>query len=1021
MPHHSTLFAAVTAAIISLSPLNAAAVKTGGTPAASEHRFGATLTQTPLTFVPNRGQWPKNVYFRTESHGATAWIGAGSVWYSFVRETSVGPSQFESDVRSLVRAGHDCGQPERLNVTVSFEGALTPAAVGEAELSGVTNYFIGRDPAKWQTNVPTYASVRLDGIYPGIDVRYYTINEQLEYDFIVAPQADYHQIRLNYSGVRRMEVSSSGDLNIETEWNTVTEHRPIIFQEANGERIPVEGEYALTGDRSVSFNLKNYDKSLPLIIDPAISYSTFLGGVANDNGGAIAVDSAGNMYVVGSTRSWDFPADQGYDSVFNATDSVDVFVSKFSPDGQTLLFSTFVGGTGNDYGYGLKLGAGNEVAIVGYTRSSNFPTTVAGDTSFGGGMFDAFAARLSASGDSLIWSSYIGGSSNDYAFGVAVDASGNVCVVGATSSSDFPTKFAYDTSANGLNDIFAAKLAAADGALDYATYMGGLQNDFGLGITVDASGRAYITGYTESLIFPCINALDSTLNGTLADIVVAKFGQRSDTLLFSTLIGSAGADLARAIEWVSPNTLWVAGQTGSSNFPVPSPYDGTFNGGTYDAILMKLTADGSSYTTGTYLGGMGDENAIDLAVDPAGEVFLTGTTTSNDFPLVNAFQLSYQTAGDAFLAKFNSGATSLLFSSYLGGQSVDNSYSVDVNANGSAYLTGETSSANFPKVNPWDAFFGGQFDAFITIVSFDSDGDGVEDAHDNCVFTSNPGQEDADGDLVGDVCDNCQNTINANQANADGDAFGDLCDVCPNDANNDIDGDGVCGNVDNCPSLSNPLQEDSNNNGIGDKCETGYTVPGTNVAITYGGITVTFPTVTTAGVTEIIIGVTGLPQPDGYVIQPAAGPLGYEVKTTAGFTGTPVVCLNYNPGQISGSESTLKWLRYQSGNTWTNVTGAGYPNVSTNYICGTTTLGTFALAQAGSCCVSPVGNIDCDPANSIDISDLTALIDNLFVSFTPLCCTKEANVDGAGGIDIADLTFFIDHLFITFVALGNCQ
>jgi hypothetical protein len=631
-------------------------------------------------------------------------------------------------------------------------------AVGADELPGKANYFIGNDPKKWRSNVPTFAKVKYHGVYPGVDLVYYgNQSGQLEYDFVVAPGADPSAISLAVDAARqpgsRKKAAASGQCKIDPNGDLVAHvdaddevrfHKPLVYQEqesgvrsqkseaknetrksktenrnpANRQssienRQSVEGRFVLDAENHIHFALGAYDHTQPLVIDPTLVYSTYLGGSGNDAGQGIAVDSSGNVYVTGSTTSIDFPLMNPLQAG-NAGDS-DVFVAKLSADGSALLYSTYLGGSANDYGKGIAIDSSGNAYVTGQTASTNFPLMNPFQANLACAYGNAFVAKLNSTGSALVYSTYLGGSGDSYENGdsgdsIAVDSSGNAWVTGWTNSpSDFPhTANAYQASLGGNQNqnAFVTEMNPTGSALVYSTYLGGRGYDWGNGIAVDSSGNAYVTGNTNTGGFPTTNTILTYQPPTdgYDDVFVAKFNSTTSALVYSTLVGGSGDDDALAIATDSAGDAFVAGKTDSSNFPTVNPTQG-FNGcscGTaFDAFVFELNPSGSSLLFSTYLGGSSDDEAEGVAVDSSGNVYVTGATESDDFPVVNPLA-GTATGGtnSGFVAKLNPAASPVLvYSSYLSGPSAT-TYGAGIAADSSsnAYVTGAT-GGGLPTVN----------------------------------------------------------------------------------------------------------------------------------------------------------------------------------------------------------------------------------------------------------------------------------------------------------------------------------
>lgn len=609
-------------------------------------------------------------------------------------------------------------------------------ATGRVELPGKSNYFIGNNPAKWRTNVPNYAKVEYGEVWPGVDLVYYGNQRQLEYDFIVAPGADPRQIRLSFEGMEKLEIKAQGDLALSVAGGEVNFQKPFIYQEVNGARQEVTGSYALIG-KQVAFQLGEYDATRPLVIDPVLVYSTYFGGSNSEEGRGIAVDSAGNVYITGWTFSTNFPTASAFK---NTSTGWDVFVTKLNPDGSELVYSTYLGGNDPtpgsfdpEYGYGIAVDSQGNAYVTGRTQSRNFPTTPSAYnrtcTSASGGVCDdAFVSKLNPAGNGLVYSTYLGSTSTDEGYGIAVDSQGNACVTGITRAADFPTTpGAFDTSFNGRNDYFVTKFNPAGSALVYSTYLGGRLDESGVSdIAVDADGNAWVTGTTESPDYPTTPGAFDTTCGTdgqcnplgssnLSDVVVTKLNPAGSALVYSTFLGGRFADKGRAIQVDAAGHAYVTGE-GPPDFPTtPGAFKTTSL--TIDGFVTKFNPAGSSLVYSTFLTGDNILSTYDLAVDFAGNAWVTGITASTSLPVINPTQSTLGGAFDAFVMRLNATGSALTYSTYLGGTASDYGYGIAVDAAGNAYVAGTTASTNFPTKMPLQPNKAGGDDVFITKIS----------------------------------------------------------------------------------------------------------------------------------------------------------------------------------------------------------------------------------------------------------------------------------------------------------------
>jgi hypothetical protein len=673
------------------------------------------LAALPLCFTENRGQWDEKDLFKAEAGGATFWFCRDEVVYQFTRDTdqliedgmSHGP---DMPAGMPNKFNHPRYKKESMVLRVQFMGVNPDAEImTDGRLSHNNNYFIGNIPSKWATDVPNYSSITYKDIYAGIDLTYHGDGKGMKYDFIVNPGSDISKIRIKYDGVDDLDVTIQGDLEAQTRFGPVYERIPQIYQEIDGQKRGISGHYILRESGTFGFALEDgFNPVYQVVIDPELVYSTYLGGNNDDFGEGIAVDGSGNAYVTGDTYSSDFPTVNPYDGSLN--DSFDVFIAKLNSAGNAMLYSTYLGGSADDRARGIAVDGSGNTYVTGFTHSSNFPTVNPYGWSLNGSC-DVFVAKLNAAGNDLSYSTYLGGSSNDGGLSISIDNSGQAFVTGYTYSSDFPMVNPYDGSFNGSYDVFATKLNAAGNNLSYSTYLGGNSNDAGYGITVDGSGQAYVTGFTGSYDFPTVNPYEGS-KSALYDVFVTKLSSTGNSLIYSTFLGGSNYDEGNSIAVDDSGQAYVTGFTASYEFPMVNPYDGSWNGGT-DAFAAKFNSAGNNLLYSTYLGGINLDAGYDIAVDNSGQAHVTGVTSSSDFPIQNPFQ-TYQESNDAFMIELSLSGNSLIYSTYLGGSNNDYCSSVDVDSSGNVYMTGSTNSSDFPTtLGAFDISYNGGYDVFV--------------------------------------------------------------------------------------------------------------------------------------------------------------------------------------------------------------------------------------------------------------------------------------------------------------------
>ena len=698
---------------------------TAATPKQTPQLTKESYDGLPLSFEPNRGQAAAETKFLSRGTGYQLALKNDGAVLKLRQRTQRAASArtensapFVSDANASPQAARPAhaarvAPAPMIELGMKLVGAnRTPQIEAERELAGKSNYLVGNNPAQWRTDVPTYAQAHYREIYPGVDLIFYGNQRQLEYDFLVAPGARTDQIRLAFSGATKLELDAQGTLVLTLPGGgTVRQPQPVLYQEVAGERRAVAGGYVLQGKNQIGFRVGEYDHTLPLVIDPVLVYSTYLDFYATSQNGGIALDATGHLYLTGS-------------------DGENVYVAKLNADGTGFIYTTFVGGSGQygDEGLDIAVDSAGDVYVSGDAYSLDFPTVNAFQSvksSESINISDVFVLKLNPTGSTLIFSTYLGGADSDSNYGIALDAAGNAYVAGYTESpihfvnappgAPFPTINAYQPELAGANDAFLTKFTPA-GAVVFSTYLGGTGNDFALDVAVDDQGVPYLTGVTDSSDYPRQNALQQTLRGA-GDLFITKFNPAGTGLLYSTYLGGTGEDVAMALTLDASKNIYLTGYTYSTDFPVQNALRPT-SGGSADAFVTKLNAAGSALVYSTYVGGTRGELGSAVALGADGAAYVTGYTSSTNFPVVNPIQATNAGSTDVIIFKLNAAGSALVYSTYLGGSSADYGQGLAIDSAGRAIILGDTYSTNYPTVNPLpgtpDEFFGA---AFLTKVN----------------------------------------------------------------------------------------------------------------------------------------------------------------------------------------------------------------------------------------------------------------------------------------------------------------
>ncbi len=718
--------------------------------------------QLPLSFEVNQGQTDAQVKYLSHGAGYGVFLTKDAAVLSLMApkgETAKG----EQPGRGGALAGR---QMDTTAGRLRRAGANSGAEVkGLEKLPGHVNYFIGNVASKWHTGVPTYAKVEYAGVYPGVDLVFHGNQKQLEYDFDVAAGADATKIALDIDGAQKVRIAADGTAVVETRLGEVVLHQPVSYQMIAGQRKMVASSYEMRGAKELVIHLGAYDASEALVIDPTLTYSTYIGGSQEDNIYAVAADTNGNAYVAGLSNSTNYPIVNGIISGNPSGGATTAgVVSEINAAGSALVFSTYLGGSGNGFGglgngdaaYGIAVDAAGNVYVTGGTVSTNFPVTSSGFQqslgSFSSSLAseNAFLSVLSAGGITLSYSTYIGGSVSDLGTGVDVDGSGNAYVVGGSFSPDFPvTGNAFQTfSPSSLESSgFLTKVATTQfgsASLVYSTYIGGSSNststlnpynyafsDAAFGVAADGAGNAYITGQTTSSDFPVSTsgAFQAAYGGGNADAFVIELNTvtgGADLSVYSTYLGGNLAESGSQVKVDAVGDAYVVGTTNSPNFPTLNPAQAAL-GGISDAFVTELKTGGWTLDYSTYLGGTGGDYGLGIAIDSNGQAYVGGSTFSSNFPVTSdALQSTNKALGHGQTNGFLTiapagGGSAFVYSTYFGGSGASGSFNagdsitgVAVDSSTNIYIGGTTASSDFMTLNPEQPTLAGLDDGFIS-------------------------------------------------------------------------------------------------------------------------------------------------------------------------------------------------------------------------------------------------------------------------------------------------------------------
>ena len=706
----------------------------------------------PLTFEANQGQTDPQVRFVSHGNGYTAFLTSGGLVLSV-------HAQEVTATEELANRPSTKNSKQSLNTTLQFKllGAVqNPTVVGEDPQPGKVNYFIGNDPAKWHKNVPAYARVRYKNVYPGIDLVYYGNHQQLEYDFAVSPGADPSRIQFEITGAKQIDIDSKGNLVLRNGVGDLHFQSPIVYQEADGARVPLQGAYIIKDPTHVGFRVSTFDPSKALVIDPVLVYATYLGGTGTDQPAGIAIDSTGNAYIAGYTDAEDFPLTaQGSlrahapHTLISTGGTHHVFIAKLDATGSHLVYADYIGGSGDDYGYALALDSTNDVYVSGSTRSSDFPLVNPYQTY--PGSFNAFLSKISADGSALLYSTYLGGNGSDQPSSIAIDSSGDLLVAGNTTSTNFPVANAYQATISpnqgGVygNYGFLTKFSPNGSSLIYSTYLGGSSNvplncsippcwpsptSAIQGVAVDGNGNAYAAGTTNTYDFPTTPGAYLTTDSTQQDAVIGFVSKLSSSgnLDYSTYFYESSGSLTNinAIAVDGSGAAYVTGVALSDGtFPLTSSSicdPAVYGAACGYAFVTKFDQTGSSLLYSTFLGPNNYASPVAIKLDGNNHAYVLAATSSNLFGIVSGIE-SYTIGSDILLVEIDATASSELLATYLGGSATgsDAPAGIAVDSIGNLYVAGSTDSTDFPVTQgAFQNLLGGNTNNYVLKIGPDS-------------------------------------------------------------------------------------------------------------------------------------------------------------------------------------------------------------------------------------------------------------------------------------------------------------
>jgi len=685
--------------------------------AAAGNSIGASGHNQPIFFTENAGQWDSNVLFRATEGNATVWLTGDGILYALSRHVGQPPEQ-ASESGDVLRSEH-------LVFGVKFIGSNPRSEVyGVSEKDFYHNYFLGNDPTQWKTSVPNYDTIVYHELYPGIDMKYYGKPDGIEYTFTVAPGSDPSAIKLRYEGVESVRIDKDGRLLLSTVWGTLEETIPAVYQVTNGKRVDVGASYRIEDDGSIGFRVdSDYKSDAILVIDPELTFSSYLGGTGAQYPSDIKEDSQGNIVIMGHTRSVDFPITVGaYQETF-AGGVFDVFITKVSRLTNQIIYSTFLGGSGRDEEPKMDFGPQEDVYITGRTYSDDFPLVNPLQATLNG-TDDSYVLKMNPTCDQLLYSTFLGGSKEEDWSRIAVDTAGYICVSGITTSSDFPTVNPYSSELNGGQfDGFVTKYYPAGDAMVYSTYIGGRQDEEleCMGVTKD--GEVVVAGLTHSDDYPMVNSLYPCLINpdALIDAIITKFSSDGSYLIFSTYISGTQDEWFEDLVLDDDGNIYVVGGMETTDFEIVNsfqpdhcPIAPETKGS--DMFVAGVSAAGDEVLFAGFLCGSYDDYGTSIDLGPDGSIYVTGVAESNDFTLASPIDATFDGESDMVLARISPDGTQLIYSTYFGGSDDDYKPHVGAGNDDCVHITGSTYSDDIPMVNAFQPYSLANYDLFLATI-----------------------------------------------------------------------------------------------------------------------------------------------------------------------------------------------------------------------------------------------------------------------------------------------------------------